>query len=367
MTSRFPAALTDGALVGLALIDVWLNLDNTDAPSLAFAVVAAVSLVVRRRQPYPVFVLTLPALYLGPTVIAALVALYAVAAHSRDRRVVIGCAVIVAVGCALPWSLSGFDEESTRAAVVLDVLYATMAAAAPALLGILTRTRRALSERLDEIELAHEHERQLIEQTTLAKERAQLAREMHDVVSHQVSLIAVSAGALQVGSTAPDTKEAAAVIRQLSVDTLDELRHMVTLLRASGSLPTELVPQPTLAGLRQLLATSGIEADLRGSLPTDLSAPLQRAIYRTVQESLTNARKHAPGATVTIHMGHTDTTLTVEITNGPPIRTTVPLPSAQHGLVGLRERAELLGGTLETGPTTDGGFALRLRVPKNAG
>jgi signal transduction histidine kinase len=190
---------------------------------------------------------------------------------------------------------------------------------------------------------------------------------MHDVVSHQVSLIAVSAGALQVGAPDSGTKEAASTIRSLSVNTLDELRHMVTLLRASGSQPTELTPQPTLAELARLVATSGVDAELRGDLPDDISAPLQRAIYRTVQESLTNVRKHAPGATVVIHIGQTETTLTVEITNGPPTRTAVPLPSAQHGLIGLRERAELLGGTLDAGPAPGGGFTLLLRVPADAG
>jgi signal transduction histidine kinase len=367
MTRRLPAALAaDGALVALALLDVWLNLDYTDDLELVCGVVAAVVLVLRRRFPYVVFALTMPALFLGPTVIAALIALYTVAVHTRDRRVAVGCAVLVAVGCAFPWPPSGVGDE-TRATVLLDVLYATMAAAAPALLGILTRTHRELRERLVEIEQAREQERVLIEQTTLARERTQLAREMHDVVSHQVSLIAVSAGALQVGTPDPGTKEAASTIRALSVDTLDELRHMVTLLRASGSQPTELTPQPTLAELERLIATSGVGAELQGGLPEDISAPLQRAIYRTVQESLTNVRKHAPGAAVTIHIGQTGDGLTAGITNGPPTRTPVPLPSAQHGLVGLRERAELLGGTLTAGPTPEGGFAVHLRVPADAG
>ncbi|SEP49043.1 sensor histidine kinase [Amycolatopsis saalfeldensis] len=367
MTTRRPAVLAaDGALVVLALLDVWLNLDYTDDLELVCAAVAAVALVLRRRFPYVVFAVTMPALFLGPTVIAALIALYTVAVHTRDRRVAVGCAVLVAVGCAFPWPPSGVGD-STRSTVLLDVLYATMAAAAPALLGILTRTHNELRERLVEIEQAREQERVLIEQKTLARERTQLAREMHDVVSHQVSLIAVSAGALQVGAPDSETKEAASTIRSLSVNTLDELRHMVTLLRASGSRPTELTPQPTLAELERLIATSGVGAEVRGGLPGDISAPLQRAIYRTVQESLTNVRKHAPGAAVTIHIGQTGDGLAVGIVNGPPTRTPVPLPSAQHGLVGLRERAELLGGTLTAGPTPEGGFAVRLRVPADAG
>jgi signal transduction histidine kinase len=186
---------------------------------------------------------------------------------------------------------------------------------------------------------------------------------MHDVVSHQVSLIAVRAGALQVSTTDPDTKDAASTIRRLSTDTLDELRHMVTLLRASGSLATGLTPQPTLAELERLIAHSGIEVRMDGSsVPTGIGAHAQRAIYRTVQEALTNVRKHAPGAAASVHIEQHDTDLTVTITNTRPTRPTVPLPSAQHGLLGIRERAELLGGTMEAGPTTDGGFRVRLSV-----
>ena len=105
------------------------------------------------------------------------------------------------------------------------------------LLGRLVQARRDLAHRLSEIEEAREHERLLRSQAVLARERAQLAREMHDVVSHQVSLIAVQTGALQVAATDPDFEEGARTIRSLSVDTLDELRHMVTLLRASGGRP----------------------------------------------------------------------------------------------------------------------------------
>jgi signal transduction histidine kinase len=123
----------------------------------------------------------------------------------------------------------------------------TLAAAAPVLLGQLLQTRRDLSRRLEEIEEGKEHERALHAQAVLGHERAQLAREVHDVVSHQVSLIAVQAGALQVSAKEADSRAAARSIRALSVGTLDELRTMVRLLRASGGDATELAPQPTLA------------------------------------------------------------------------------------------------------------------------
>jgi len=138
-----------------------------------------------------------------------------------------------------------------------------------------------LARRLTEIEEAREHERALHAQAVLARERTQLAREMHDVVSHQVSLIAVQAGALQVAAKDAEAKEAARTIRSLSVTTLDELRTMVTLLRASGGSVTELTPQPTLADLHKLVESSGTQAQLAGELPPGVGSPAMCCLLKT--------------------------------------------------------------------------------------
>jgi len=164
----------------------------------------------------------------------------------------------------------------------------------------------------------------------------------------------------------PDVAEGVRTIRTLSVDTLDELRHMVTLLRASGGRATELTPQPTLADLHKLVATSGIDTELTGELPSDISTPAQRALYRTVQEALTNVRKHAPGAAAVVHVWHDTGGYGVTVTNSPSTRPSLPLPGSHQGLVGLRERAELLDGTFESGPTDDGGYQVRVRLPSHA-
>jgi signal transduction histidine kinase len=230
-------------------------------------------------------------------------------------------------------------------------VYSLATAAAPVLIAQLHQTHRDLTRRLVEIEEAREHERALHAQAVLARERAQLAREMHDVVSHQVSLIAVRAGALQVAAKDADAKEAARTIRSLSVTTLDELRTMVTLLRASGGHITELSPQPTLADLRKLVESSGTHVELSGELPTAVGTPAQRALYRAVQEALTNVRKHAPGATACVELWQDGGGIGVTVTNTPPTRPSLSLPGSQQGLVGLRERAELLHGTLDAGPT----------------
>jgi len=308
-------------------------------------------------------VLTLPATLVVEVVVAPITTLYTLAERSRDRRLLTGCAIVAAAVLAVPWPLDWYSPPGETWTLIYfgHLLAATLA---PVLVGQLVQARRDLKQQLTEIEEAREHERALHAQAVLARERAQLAREMHEVVSHQVSLIAVQAGALQVASKDTPSREAARSIRTLSVATLDELRHMVDVLRASGSGATELTPQPTLAQLEQLISNSGIDVELSGGPATDMPAPGQRAVYRTVQEALTNVRKHAPGARVRIEILRVGQDTEVTVTNTAPTR---PLPGSQQGLIGLRERAELLGGTFESGPTDDGGYRIRLRLPTHPG
>jgi signal transduction histidine kinase len=248
--------------------------------------------------------------------------------------------------------------------MALSLIYAFLVGVAPVALGLLVQARRELSTRLAELTSSRDREQQLVTESALAKERAQLAREMHDVVSHQVSLIAVQAGALQVTAADPPVREAARTIRQLSVKTLEELRHMVDVLRAAGSRTGELAPQPRLADIPRLIETSGVAAltvidpRLDGQHWPDT---VERAAYRTVQEALTNVRKHAAGAKVEVRLSSYDGALEVEVINGPPpsVAPAERLPGGGHGLLGLRERAELLGGSLLAGPTGERGFAVK--------
>jgi signal transduction histidine kinase len=362
MTPRgLPAPLLDAALVAVALLDVWVHFDTEEPLRMACAVAAAFALVLRRRLPLLTFLLTLPAVLFSDAILAALAALYTLASLTRRRTLLAVCAAAFTFSSMSSWPSPTFDLSETATLITLGYTAAT--AVAPVFLGQLVQARRDLSLRLAEISAARDHERLLTDQTVLAKERAQLAREMHDVVSHQVSLIAVRAGALQVGARDAEVKEAAATIRRLSVQTLDELRHMVSVLRASGGRPTELTPQPSLADLERLVESSGIEAELQTDLPDGLPPTVQRAIYRTVQEALTNVRKHAPGATATVRICHENGAVRVTVTNTAPTRPALPLPSAHYGLVGLRQRAALLGGTVTSGPTADGGYELRLELP----
>ncbi|HET6706274.1 sensor histidine kinase [Amycolatopsis sp.] len=360
--NRTRALLAEAGLIAVAALDAVFN-QPTEYWEIGVAILAVGALLFHRRWPVPVFVLTLPALVLVGSVLATLFALYAVAVRYSHRVLLAACGLVAAVGYFFP----GLEFFYSRTDMVLTVIYATMTAAAPIFFGRLVHAQRELALRLADIRAAREHERVLDAQAILAAERNQLAREMHDVVSHQVSLIAVQAGAMGVSTRDPDMKAAADNVRKLSVDTLDELRHMVNLLRASGSHTTGLTPQPTLSDLDRLVAGSGIGTTMTGAAPEGIDTAVQRTIYRTIQEALTNVRKHAPGSTATVDISHDDTDLTVTVTNTPPTRPTLALPSAHHGLVGIRERAALLGGTVRAEPTSDGGFRLELRLPRTNG
>ncbi|MET8978391.1 histidine kinase [Streptomyces sp. NPDC004539] len=360
--SRVPAPAVDALVVLVALADFWINQWDMGDGAKVIAVLACAGLFLRRRFPLAVFLLTLPATLMQDMVFAPFAALFTLAERSRDRRLLSVCAVLFGVVAAVPWPLDAWDEHG-RTTTFVYFFYTLATAAAPVLLGQLLQARRDLARRLVEIEEAREHERLLHSQAVLARERAQLAREMHDVVSHQVSLIAVQAGALQVAAKDPAFKEGVRAIRSLSVDTLDELRHMVTLLRASGGRATELTPQPTLTDLQRLVSTSGIETELVGELPAQVGTTAQRAVYRTVQEALTNVRKHAPGARATVRLWQDASGFGVTVTNTPATRPSLPLPGSHQGLIGLGERAELLGGTFTSGRTAEGGFEVTLRVP----
>ena len=371
---RWPAVppwVADLLLVALALAEAVLSITDPDTYTytytyinitLAYAVslIAAGALVLRRRFPYLTFLLTVPGLMLTDTDagVAALVALYSMARYTSKPVPLIVGTVVMFAGYSALWQ--GPYSPNT---VLLNSIYGLMFALAPLALGLLVRTRQELSTRIAEVEQAREHERELTAQRVLALERARLAREMHDVVSHQVSLIAVQAGALQMATLDPDTRHAARTIRELSVTTLNELRQMVSVLRAAGGRSTEPFPQPGLGDLEQLIGASGIPTSVSIDPGLEMAPPLQRAVYRTVQEALTNVRKHAAGATATVAIKRQPDQIVTSIQNTAGSHQLTPLPSPQHGLIGLRERAELLGGTLTTDPTPAGGFHLELRLP----
>ncbi|MFC1403945.1 MULTISPECIES: sensor histidine kinase [Streptacidiphilus] len=379
---RVRQALVTLVLVAASTVDALLNFPPPRDWTFTVSIVSAASLLFWRRFPRLVLLVVLPGLYAGTAVLAAMAALYSLARTPRPHWQVYLGAGLVGLGLFVPWPLHQFTVE-TLSDHTQDLIYAVMLAAGPAALGLLARTREALSERVAELATLRDQERELHAETVLARERARIAREMHDVVSHQAGLIAVQAGALQVTAKDPEVRATAGTLRGLAVATLEELRSMILVLRAAGAGPTELAPQPRLADLPRLVADSDVDAELRlpGPVPPALPEPVERAAYRTVQEALTNVRKHAPGARTEVELrcvwpnggppggeSSAGERLVVSVVNGPPtlVRDGTDLsdlPRGGHGLIGLRERATLLGGSFTSGVTSEGGFAVRLSLP----
>ncbi|WP_307814151.1 histidine kinase [Glycomyces sp. YM15] len=385
LPERLPQWVWDAGVMLVAIAHLAFVIDLSNQPVATLACVGVLALVLRRRWPFAVFLATLPAAFLVFEKVASMIALYTIARQSRRMWPPLTATALLAACFVLQgtqvyhlffgsWRVTPFAAAWDALQVHLYpyesflrlVLYYVVMAAVPTILGYSQRARRGMADRLAEIEEAREHEQLLLTQQALAAERAQLAREMHDVVSHQVSLIAVQAGALQVLSRDDEGRRIASTIRRLSVTTLEELRHMVQVLRVSGIRATELTPQPTLEELGALVAGSGIEAELHLERIADLDPAGQRAVYRTVQEALTNARKHAPGAAVAVAVVDTSDGAEVSVVNAPSARPVLELPGSRHGLLGLRQRAELLGGRFEAGPTPEGGWVVRVWVPRVA-
>jgi signal transduction histidine kinase len=199
----------------------------------------------------------------------------------------------------------------------------------------------------------------------LTDERLRIARELHDVVAHHLSVISMQAGLADYvfDSDSETARKAVTTIGTTSRETLEEMRRLLNLLRASEAPDA---PTPGLAGIAPLIARlqgSGVEVslDTSGDLD-DLPPGLQLTVYRVVQEALTNVLKHVGPCTAEVTVRRSATRLTTTVTNSPPL---VPIPAARHGhgLIGMRERARIYHGTLTAGPLGDGGFLVELVVP----
>jgi signal transduction histidine kinase len=211
-----------------------------------------------------------------------------------------------------------------------------------------------------------ERERYLLAEQARAEERARLAGEMHDVVTHRVSLMVLQAGALGITASDEATRKAAEELRAAGVQALDELRDLVGILRTEP----EDDQAPATAGLAELVAEStavGTPAELVEQGDPALASPVVgRTAYRIVRESLTNVRKHAPGAHVVVRVSYDESQVRLSVRN-----TAVAVPSASGlaatgsglGLASLRQRIELVRGTLQAAATADGGFCVEATMP----
>ncbi|MET9373927.1 histidine kinase [Streptomyces sp. NPDC002992] len=237
--------------------------------------------------------------------------------------------------------------------------------------GMLVRSRRQLVEALRERARRAEAEAELRAEQAQRLAREAIAREMHDVLAHRLTLLSVHAGALEFRPDAPPEQvaRAAGVIRDSAHEALQDLRQIIGVLRAPGEGAEGDRPQPTLATLDALVAESrdaGTKVVLDSTIddPATVPAATGRTVYRIAQEGLTNARKHAPSTEVTLTVrGRPGEGLTVEVRNPAPTGPVPPVPGSGQGLIGLTERATLAGGRLDHGPAPDGGFALHAWLP----
>ncbi|WP_329284537.1 sensor histidine kinase [Streptomyces sp. NBC_00691] len=238
--------------------------------------------------------------------------------------------------------------------------------------GMLVRSRRQLVEALRERARRAEAEAELRAAQAQRLAREAIAREMHDVLAHRLTLLSVHAGALEFRPDAPPEQvaRAAGVIRDSAHEALQDLREIIGVLRAPGENGDGGDrPQPTLATLDALIdesreAGADVVLDTTVDEPSAVPAATGRTVYRIAQEGLTNARKHAPGTTVTVTVrGRPGEGLTVDVHNPAPAGPVPPVPGSGQGLIGLTERAALAGGRMEHGPAPDGGFALHAWLP----
>ncbi|GAA3614464.1 histidine kinase [Kineosporia mesophila] len=341
-----------------------------------FALALSLPLLWRRRRPAPVFVVIASIALLQwltetplASDVAVLIALHALGSYENRRRLVVGAALVAELGVVLAvvrWSPS--DEKITSAILLTGTVTAAL------VLGVYSRTRRAYLVSVLERATTAERQRDQQAQLAVADERARISREMHDIVAHSLSvMIALSDGAAAAIRSDPDA--AVTTMGQASTlgrQALGEVRRLLGDEPGPGVLaePLDLAPQPGIAQLDDLVGrvrAAGLSIEFRVSGPEPALAPgIQLAIYRMVQEALTNVLKHAPAATratVSLHYGSGVIDIQVENDDDPPPGGPVPEAETGRGLAGMRERAAVFGGSIEVGRRADGGWRVVSHLP----
>jgi signal transduction histidine kinase len=341
-----------------------LHLDGTQFwLSLALTIVGPLVLLARRRFPGPVVAVVAAAagvdlFVVGPDNSAVYISLAfaIVSAITHDARVwawiSVGSAwiasLVVSIFLGTSWSPFRIAATTLGILIVFGI-------------GESARTR---SDRIAQITRIRSQRRQ----SEVQAERVRIARELHDVLAHSLSQINVQAGVgLHLMDTQPEkAREALASIKDTSKSALDEVRSVLGVLRAEGSGEDDapLVPESDLSRLEWLAAsvsTQGVEVTVTGN-PMHVPQATQLAMFRIVQESLTNILRHAKATAAVVELGEKAGFYEVTVTDNG----TAPAPTREtegRGLLGMRERAELLGGTLDAGPAPGGGFRVAARMP----
>jgi signal transduction histidine kinase len=354
----FAAALELGQVFGS---------DRSPPPvAVGLAFVAGAVLVRRRCEPLLTLGVSLAAVCgvaiagVTPWVFAPLIALYTVAARCERRVSLAALALTAGIGLAV--SLAGSSDDTA-----LDPITAVVCAAAAWGLGAYLETRREYRRELARREALLERERDQLARIATHEERAAIARELHDIVAHSVSVMLVGVrGARDVMRSDPDVADTTlAKVETTAEQSIEELRRILALLREPADA-ADSQPQPSLAQLAQLVADyrdAGLPVSLELiGAARPLPGGFELSVYRIVQEALTNVLKHAHPQRVVVTLAFRDSRLDLEvIDDGTPQRHDAA--AVGHGLVGMRERVALLGGQLETGPRDGGGFRVAARLP----
>ncbi|GIJ44399.1 two-component sensor histidine kinase [Virgisporangium aliadipatigenens] len=291
------------------------------------------------------------------SVLVHLVVLAVVGLRVRPLTSVVLWLVTLLAGAVLVQRMPGVNASEELP--IMTVFSAVVLVAAAAVRG-----RGRTTARIAALERANEEERV---RRSILEERTRIARELHDIVAHHMSLIAIHAetAPYRIPDLSPEAADTLVTIRKGAVEALTDLRRLLGVLRGDGAadgaaVPTldqfdRMIDAVRAAGTEVTTATHGERRDL----PPEVGA----AAYRIVQESLSNARRHAPGAPVRVALEYGPRTLGIRVENDPPGRVPEAGKGSGHGVRGMRERAAALGGTLTAGPREDGGFAVRADLP----
>ncbi|MFD6436695.1 sensor histidine kinase [Streptomyces venezuelae] len=378
---------------------------------VGFGVLAGAALLIRRRWPIAVVLISIAITPAQMGVLLTVVGLYTLAASELPRRIIGALAGMSMAGTlvvALVRANQDMAEGSPSIGSEFIPFFAVTAAigvtAPPVLLGLYVGARRRLVEGMRERADSLERELQLLaeraeERAEWARneERTRIAREMHDVVAHRVSLMVVHAAALQAVARKDPEKAVknAALVGDMGRQALTELREMLGVLRtgdgtkakaekpaepplaavafAAAAAASRAVDEdgPCLAELEELVGqsrTAGMAVDLSvEGEARDCSAEVEQTAYRVVQEALTNVHKHAAGAKTHVRLAYRSAEIAMQVENEPPpeadASSDARLPSGGNGLVGMRERVMALGGVFVSGPTDGGGFRVSAVLP----
>ncbi|MYT38428.1 two-component sensor histidine kinase [Streptomyces sp. SID8356] len=363
------------AFIGMVAVSV-IDADESTADVVVFVdsvagAAACCALWLRRRWPVGLAVALTAVAVVEPVAVGALlVALFSLAVHRPLKpTAIVGAAALATV------PLQPLVRPDPQTGYLVSVLFGVLLVLLALSWGLGVRSRRQLVLSLRERARRAEAEAELRAERAQRLAREAIAREMHDVLAHRLTLLSVHAGALEFRPDAPTAEiaRAAGVIRDSSHEALQDLREIIGVLRGPGENGEGERPQPTLTTLGALIEESrqagmDVTLDQRIAAPGEAPAATGRTVYRIAQECLTNARKHAPGAEVTVTVtGGPGDGLTIEVANPAPTEPFERVPGSGQGLIGLTERATLAGGSLEHGPAPDGGFLVRARLPWPAG